>query len=113
MRAMLGTCAGLMAQNSDNPELNFFPLRTELGRSRAACIDYLADEVEHLTSGQRTVREIPHDAIADSPMGINNLYVTVCDASTAPGRVTSLTAGMTPYIISPGKGLGCVKAQPR
>lgn len=109
MRTMLDACGRLMADDDEDGDLDFFPLRDELRKSRAECINHLATRVERLTSGRRTVREIPHNVIV-APMG-HNLFVTVCDGSTPAGKVTDLTDEMTPYIISPGQGLGCAKAQ--
>ena len=67
--------------------------------------------VEHTTNGRLSVRKAHHDVIADAPMGISNLFLAVCSASTPEGVVTSPAGDMTAYIIAPGQDLGCVKAE--
>jgi hypothetical protein len=111
MRYLLDSCVKLMAAGDENRQLDFFPLRSELRQSGADCIAYLAEQTERTTNGRLSVRETRHDAVMNAPMGISDLFLAVCSASTPKGVVTSPAENMTAYIIAPGRGLGCTRAE--
>jgi hypothetical protein len=100
-----------MAVGEEYRSLDLFSVRSELRMHRQECIAFLAQGVEAATNGQLSVRETVYANILGAPMGISNLFVAVCSASTPGGVLASLTEDMTPYIIAPGAGLGCAKAE--
>ena len=111
LSSLLDTCAQLMATGRENRGLNFFSLRGELYRAQPDCIAYLATQLERASNGQLSVRETCYILVKDAPMGTGNLFLAVCSALTPAGVVSSPTSDMAPYVISPGRGLGCAKTE--
>jgi len=109
---LLARCAEAMA-NDEEVILNLFPIRTILAQDQPAVVSYLAEKVQELSRGTRTVRQTMYAMLRSVPSGISCVYVVACNSVGAPlPPVTTFTGDMTPYVIAPGTSLGCTKAEP-
>ncbi len=109
--ALLSRCAETMARDAELI-IDLSSIRRVLIAEQPAAAAYLAERVQELTNYTRTVRQTTYAMLRNVPSGISSMYVVTCDFMSAPNSpVTSFTADMIPYVISPGRGLGCTKAQ--
>ena len=98
-----------MSAGEEDRTLDLFHVRGELRREKSECIADLATNVECLSGGTMTVREVSYAQVKNAPGGIDNLFVVTVPTSAPKDQVK--VEGATPYIISPGAGIGCTRAE--
>ncbi|HJP81211.1 MAG TPA: hypothetical protein VJ841_02360 [Candidatus Saccharimonadales bacterium] len=108
-RALLFVCAQHISAGEEDRTLDLFSCRGELYQKKDECIADLIANVERLSNGVLTIRKVPYAMIKHAPGGISNLFVAVMPASSPKDRVK--VEGAVPYIISPGAGIGCTRAE--
>lgn len=109
LQALLDRCASLMAVGQEDRSLPLFEQRRALLFQQTECIAYLARRVEEASRNQLTVREIMPNLLQIDTLEANNIYVAVCHISTPVGIINSPLPSLNPYVLAPGKAIGCAK----